>query len=294
MKHLFLFVSICAVLLTNLLPASAWQTRGHGILSEAAVMALPPQVPAFFRKGRRMVAHASYDPDVVKNRDLPHVTDAEYAEHYFDVELLQGRTLPPTRYEYLKMCAEAKLDPKVVGLLPYTVVEWTERLSIAFAEHRKWPNNAYIQQKCLLYAGFLSHYASDLCMPLHVTVHHNGRANTDGTSPRTGIHEKVDSLIQKLAMKPGDLAKNQKIEPVDELMPAILKEIELSRSHIDRVYELEGKLPPLEGQWTPSPEVVSLATERAREATRFTAALFLAAWRNSKKVKLPDWLERER
>ena len=81
MKHLLLHVSICAVLLTNLLPAAAWQTRGHGVLSEAAVMALPAQVPAFFRKGGRAVAHASYDPDVAKNRDLPHVTAAEYPEH---------------------------------------------------------------------------------------------------------------------------------------------------------------------------------------------------------------------
>ena len=130
-------------------------------------------------------------------------------------------------------------------------------------------------------------------MPLHATLHHNGRENPDGSSPRTGIHAKVDSLIQKLAMKPHDLAQRQTIEPMPELMPTIFAELNQSRSLIDRVYELENSLPPENGAWKPQSQVIDFAWERGREATRFTAALYLTAWKKSASLKLPEWLERK-
>ena len=76
-------------------------------------------------------------------------------------------------------------------------------------------------------------------------------------------------------------------------MPAIVREIMLGRTLIDQVYSLDEKLPPREGTWSPTPEVVVFAQERARAATRFTAALYLTAWQNSARVQLPPWLERE-
>jgi hypothetical protein len=281
------------ILVSAITGAQAWWPQGHSILSEAAVRALPPEVPAFFRNGAGMIAHTTQDPDVSKNRDAPLVSDREAPEHYIDLEMIDGRALPPTRHEFLKLCAEMKLDPKNVGYLPYAIAEWTERLSIAFAEHRKYPENPYIKNKCLVYAGFLAHYAQDLCMPLHTTIHHDGRANADGSSPKTGIHTRVDSLIEKLQMQPAALAKNQRVTAVSSLLPAIVQELEQSRSHIDVTYSLESQLPPENGAWTATPQVRAFADERAREATRFTASLFLTAWRNSAKIKLPQWLKRE-
>jgi hypothetical protein len=229
---------------------------------------------------------------LAKLRELPNANDSEYPEHYIDYELLQGRTFPTTRYQFVQLCAELKLDPKEVGLLPYAIAEWAERLTVAFAEHRRWPENPAIRSKSLVYAGFLAHYAQDMCMPLHVTVNHDGPANLDGTSPRTGIHAKVDGLIQRLAMKPQDLAKNQNIQAVPELMPAIFAELNQSRSLIDRVYELGNNLPAETGAWKPDSRVIDFATERGREATRFTAALYLTAWEKSATLTLPAWLER--
>ncbi|HEX8238036.1 MAG TPA: hypothetical protein VF600_19000 [Abditibacteriaceae bacterium] len=273
--------------------AEAWWPQGHSILSAAAVRSLPKEVPAFFRGGAGMIAHATQDPDVSKNRDAPMVSDRESPEHYIDLELLQGRALPPTRHEFLKLCAEMNLEPKDVGYLPYSIAEWTERLSIAFAEYRKYPANPYIRNKCLVYAGFLAHYAQDMCMPLHVTVHHDGRANPDGSSPKTGIHASVDSLIEKLNMQPARLAANQRIVAVSALLPAVVQELEQSRTRIDLTYQLESQFPPESGAWKATPEVKAFAEERARESTRFTASLFLTAWRNSARIKLPQWLRRE-
>jgi hypothetical protein len=130
-------------------------------------------------------------------------------------------------------------------------------------------------------------------MPLHTTIHHDGRAKLDGSSPKTGIHPRVDSLVEKLRMQPAQLAANQRIVAATALWPAILQELEESRSRIDLTYRLEAQFPPETGAWKATPEVKTFADERARAATRFTAALFLTAWKDSTKIKLPSWLKRE-
>jgi hypothetical protein len=66
------FLLLCTFLLA--LPAHAWWPQGHSIISEASVRALPREVPTFFRNGATSVAHYSQDPDVSKNRAMPHVT----------------------------------------------------------------------------------------------------------------------------------------------------------------------------------------------------------------------------
>lgn len=274
-------------------PAAAWWPRGHGIIAEAAVLALPEEVPAVFRSRARAVAHHSYDPDVLKNRDAPALRDAEDPEHYIDLELLQGKPLPGTRSAYLRLLGELKVEPRKAGLVPYAVTEWTERLAVAFAEHRRWPRNGYIHSKLALYAGFLAHYAGDLCQPLHTTIHFNGRARPDGSSPGTGIHARVDALPEKLALRPAALARGQEVTALAPLFPAVVAELMASHRLVDRVYELESHFPPEQGEWTPSREVTAFGTERSRAAARFLACLCLTAWRSSATLRLPEWLERE-
>lgn len=267
----------------------AWWPAGHGIISEGAVQSLPAEVPSFFREGGASVAHYSADPDVLKNRDVSHLTDSEASEHYLDSELVEGVTLPANRYDYLKLCYDKKLDPRKVGLMPYAVMEWTERLTMAFAEYRRWPENPQIRQKCLLYAGMLSHYAGDLCMPLHTTIHHNGRALPNGESPKTGIHHKVDALIERLSFSPQTLAKGQKIMPFKDLWAGINEELSRSNRLVEDVYRLEPMLPPTQGPMMPNPAVYDFALERGRAGARFVAQLYLTAWENSARVQLPDW-----
>jgi hypothetical protein len=303
------FASSAAALVLGVLllrsPARAWWPEGHGILSEAAVRALPNETPQFFRQNAKAIAFHSFDPDLAKNRAAPHATAAEAPEHFIDWELiaplLKENSLPPTRYEFLKLCYQNRLKPNYVGLVPYAVAEWTERLSVAFAQHRRWPENKNIQNQCILTAGVLAHYAEDLCQPLHVTRDHDGRANADGTSPKTGIHARMDSLIETLKLAPKLLSQNQNTAPLENLLPGIESEIQNSRAQIALVYDLENELPQTEPQTRngsayfaspPTAGVLRLANERAREATRFTASLFLTAWRDSARVELPVWLHR--
>ena len=212
-----------------------WTGDSHAILTRAAVAALPAEMPAFFRSGGVLPGHCVYDADLFKNRSLPGLRNAESPEHFYNQELMEGRALPATRYGFVDLCAREGLKPYKVGLLPYAVAEWTQRLALALAEYRKWPDDQAIQSKCLVYAGFIAHYAEDLCQPLHVTIHYDGRTNVDGRSPHVGIHKKVDALVVKLDFEPQELAAVQDVAALDALMPGIEREIEEGRALIPRV-----------------------------------------------------------
>ena len=288
----FLFI-VCVISFAVGGTAWGWWSGGHHILTRAAVQALPDDMPEFFRAGERMIAHCSYDPDISKNRGTPHVNSAEHPEHYLDLELLKGKPLPKSRYELIQLCTELGIKPDKVGFVPYAVAEWTERLAVAFAEHRKWPNNSFIQSKCLVYAGFIAHYAQDMCQPLHLTIHFDGWKQSDGSVLQKGIHEKVDALIEYLELDPSALAKDQTIEPLEDLMAGIVEEFHAGFALLKPVYELGDSLPSFRDKdWERVPAVVDFATERARVATRFTAALYLTAWELSSKIKLEGWLDR--
>ena len=288
------WIVLCTVLMVVGSPARAWWPKGHGILTRAAVKALPQEAPAFLRSGEGMIAHCAVDPDIAKNLGTTYLERARHPTHYFHLERLKGHALPKSRYEFIPLCAELAVRPERVGILPYVVAEWTEQLALVFAEYRKWPDNPFIQSKCLMYAGFVAHYAQEVCQPLNLTVHWNGRIGPDGTSARTRIHEHIDSLIQDLNLDSDDLAQDQKVEPFDDLMAGIWQQVQTGHARVDRVYQLEESLPSAaEKEGEPVPEVVDFAVERAREAVRFTAALYLTAWELSGQIRVPGWIDRE-
>lgn len=282
MKRALLFF---AVAFASLLPydaARAWWAGAHVETAKSAARAPSEQLPAFFREGEGLIAHASIDPDVIRGRDAPALRDAERPEHFIDLELLKGRKLPPTRYAYYRLCQELGINPAITGTLPYAIIEWTQRLAFAFEEHRRYPDSPYIRFKTLYIAGILSHYAADLCNPLHCTVHYDGRANPDGSSPHTGIHAKVDGLPEKLELTADDFALTEPVEPYEDLLKGIMEEIHASRELIDFVYDNEEKLPR------------EFAVERMRAAARFTARLYETAWSYPFKNGLPSWLDQSR
>jgi hypothetical protein len=242
------------------------------------VEAVPESLPEFFRYGGAEVARASRDPDLHRQRLLPQLRDQVYPEHYLDYEYLEGARLPETRYEYVGLLAERDLDGSRVGFLPYALVEGVQRLAVAFAQHRAEPGDFHLQAKALYSAGVVAHYAADLCQPLHTSIHHNGRALPDGSSPRTGIHHLVDSLLDRLGVeaRPHTAAAEVRSFASDPFA-AVIERFLASHQLVDRIYELEAELEWEEGE-TASDEVRSLASQRFEEAVAFTASLFFTAW----------------
>jgi hypothetical protein len=270
-------------------PASAWFGDGHRLIARLAAASAPAELPDFFRGGSSAIADASVEPDMLRRRELPQLRSSEYPEHYVDLEFLEGAEFPATRYEYLELLYEKKLQPNRVGMVPYAIVEATQQLAVSLAEYRLRPDDAGLQARILYRAGVLSHYAADMSQPLHTTLHHDGRALADGSSPGTGIHRLVDSLPGRAGatFSPSDCTPWP--EPFSDLMHAVLDALQVSHALVDRVYELEGSL-----QWDdengPDGEVVALANERLTSAVLFTSRLFATAWDLSTRVELPESL----
>jgi hypothetical protein len=270
----------------------AWHDEGHYYTAVAAARALPGDVPAFFREGAAAIGHNSLDPDVFKDRNLPQLNHCEFPEHFIDIELLKGHELPPLRYDYVRLCQRLEVDPAKAGTLPYAITEWTQKLTMAFAEHRAHPDNAHIRAKCLVYAGTLAHYAADLHMPLHTSIHWDGRAEEGVPYVRTGIHNKVDALPTKVPYN--ELFAEPLPTPLasSDVFTFVLDELAKSHALVDRVYEMEQDYPEWDDLNLDNEAVHAFTIERTRAAAAFTADLYLSAWRNSADITPPAWLDR--
>jgi hypothetical protein len=279
--------------------ALGWFSAGHVKATQAAMAAAGDKLPPFFVAGGETIAKTAAQPDFftrpVATQPL-HATES--ADHYCDLELLDfdgGKLtapLPATREQYVLALARKDKVASKVGLLPYAMAEHTQRLTVAFAQHRRWPQDKAIQQQCLVYAGLLAHYAQDSCQPLHTTVDYDGRADKEGKSPRSGIHLKVDALIGKLASPTSDIAKLIAAQPADRkltLLEYAAARLEASHALVDGVYKLAEALPAPDDDLPAQGPVVDFAQERLAAAAQVTLELYLRAWADSADVEIPDW-----
>lgn len=271
-------------------PAEAWNSHGHYTMAESAVLALPAEVPEFFRWGARTVAHTAIDPDVMKSRDTPQLGHQEFPEHFLDFELMNGTPMPELRYQFVSQMIEIGRRPNQVGFVPWAVTEGVQRLALAFAEYRCWPANPHVQSKALVYAGLVAHYAEDMIQPLHTTVHYDGRADENEESPRSGIHQHVDSLLEQPGFVPSE--KAIEVEAFDDLWAAVQAEFMASHALVDTVYELEPALQALYDDGTWDPALAAFAVDRHHRTVEYLASLYLTAWRQSADFELSRWLGR--
>ena len=291
-RWLWIVLSAAAMVATISAAALAWWPYGHWTVTQAAAEALPADMPEFFRKAGSTLAFYSNDPDLWTEGKLPvSLRPSQMPEHFIDLDLLEGQKLPVSRKDYAALCRRLKLDPDTVGWLPYAVRDWHDRLTIAFAEHRKWPKDERVRAKVLYIAGILSHYTADAAQPLHATVHFDGKAGEGGRSPRSGIHFKVDALPDRAGLKYEEVAKDLKVPDLPGAFAAAVAAIEESAGKVEKVYELEAALPAPTGDRPEKldPAIRALALERCRAGAALTAGLWYSAWQASAKVKLPEW-----
>jgi hypothetical protein len=276
-------------------PAAAWLARGHEMVTRGGLESLPESVPSFLREGATTVSHVAVDADLARAREAPQLRAQEHPEHFFNLERLGGEPLPPDRSRFLWLVAQRRLGLWEVGALPYAVSEWAQRLMLALAEHRRWPDDPHVQAKALIYAGHLSHYTGDLCQPLHTTVHHDGRAAPPRwRSPRSGIHWLADALLEAADFDRGAALEGLSAGVLEDLFAGVVAELERSHSLVERVYALEPELPAPGSDRATSPRVAAFAAERLRSCAGFYGTLVNTAWEHSAQVELPQWLVRYR
>ncbi|MGL4423033.1 MAG: hypothetical protein ACRCZF_20385 [Gemmataceae bacterium] len=262
--------------------APAWWVKGHENITAAAAARLPDELPAFFRNGGKHLAHFAGDPDRWKNRDAPFLRRSEEGNHYLDLEDLEGKTLPATnRFEGMALMQSLKKEPYKVGFLPYAIQEGTERLALAFYDHRKDPENESIRMKVLVYAGTLAHYTTDAAMPLHTTRDFDGRIQPDGTVIQKGIHAKLDGFPEKFKLSVEEICRGLEAQPVDDVWAHVQKFLAASHAQIPKCYELDAAKAFEE----PTDESRAFVLGRCRMGAQLTLDIWVAAW--NKSAKLP-------
>lgn len=190
-----------AVVLVLAAPAQAfaWGGMGHRIVGQAAMQALPPEMPGFLRSKQAVeaVGELSREPDRSKSSGKTHDTNRD-AAHFIDLDdnarVFGGplvTELPPTRAEYEKLMQGIGQDSWKAGYLPYAIVDQAQQLAKDFAHwraetyaiardkdrrHVAWmkADRARREAQILNTIGYMSHYVGDGAQPLHTTLHYNG------------------------------------------------------------------------------------------------------------------------
>lgn len=252
-------------------PAAAWHARGHRAVAEGAVAILPEELPAPFRAAAASIAHHSVDPDLWRHRATPALAEATAPWHYLHLEPGPGGG---------------------EGGLERTIVELTDRLTLAFAELRRRPDDPDRLAASVVVAGWLAHFAADLAQPLHTSLHHDGWALPDGTVPAEGLHATADGLLERVVADP--VAAAAGLEPLEiaELEAALARELAASHAEVDAVYAALARLAAAGGEI--DPRTAALVCRRYESAVRLLAGLYRHAWRRSATIELPRWLDRAR
>ena len=277
---------VCGVALVGGGLGTAWWSGGHETVAEAAAARLPDEVPSFFRRGGKELAHFSSDPDRWKNREMTFLRRAEEGNHFLDSEDLDGMPLPAThRFDAMKLIyGVLKKEPNKVGLLPYAIMEYYEKLTVAFYDYRKNPNNPAIPMKCLVYGGTLSHYTGDAAMPLHTTRDYDGRNLPDGSIKQKGIHAKIDGFPEKNKITPEEVCRGLEAKKIDDVWAHVIRFIADSHAHVPKCYELDAA-----GAFDrPTDESRAFILERVRAGAQLTLDLWYNAWLRSEKLP-PHW-----
>ena len=277
-------------------PIFAWSFDGHRLITRSAILTLGPEIP-LDRNRIELAVEGSVFPDLTRPISLPQLRDVEDPQHYINIELLNGRLLPPTRSGYVRLISNLADSPAralgdewtlgSIGVLPYALVEATQRLATVFRQLRVDPDDNRLQGLALHYAGVLSHYSGDLCQPLHTTIHHNGRSRADGISSQTGLHDRVDRLLETLELENRPFDAGIRVAAYEDLFAGVLAELALSHSLVDRVYDLESAIELAYAPGDVPRELERFVEDRLLASVRFTANLIQTAWILSETVELP-------
>ena len=179
--------------------ALAWGSSGHRMIGEAAIEALPAELPPFLRSAASATAvgELSREPDRSRNSGKTHDADRDPG-HFVDggddgkvAGALPLGALPPTREDYETALRGAGATSWKMGYLPYSIIaDWQQLVKdfaywrvddagarlTADAGHKAWleSDRSRREGQVLTDIGLLSHFVGDGSMPLHVSIHYNG------------------------------------------------------------------------------------------------------------------------
>lgn len=294
---------VAAALLARPAALEAWGEHGHRLVGAAAVEALPPQMPAFFRRAGARLAYLNPEPDRWRERgerQLDAALDGATApDHFVDLEMIPadrraGALAAPTRFAYADTLRLLRVDPATVGLLPFRIVELTQRLRVDFRNWRAATDDstrAWVQQRILDDAGILGHYVADGSNPAHTTIHYNGWTgdNPNGYATDRQFHGRFESAFVQARVTAADVRAAIRRAPAPQTFPnvraATLAYLQRTNALVDSLYKLD-KAAPFNAETT-SPAGKQFATDRLAAGAAMLRDLWWTAWVTSAEPGMP-------
>jgi hypothetical protein len=277
-----------------LLPPSlfAWGVKGHRLIGTAAAVALPADMPAFFRAATDQLAYLNPEPDRWKaraERDQDPALDGAFnADHFLDTELappavLAAALAAPHRYAYIDTLRAAGVDAVQLGFVPFAMLELTQRLRQAFRMWRTAPDSAtraWIEARIINDAGILGHYVADASNPAHTTVHYNGWTgpNPKGYATDRGFHGRFEGAYIQAHLELDDVQPrvSREARVLRELRAEIIAYIARGNAEVERLYQLD-KADPW-GIDTRSAVNKAFAADRLAAGATMLRDLWWTAW----------------
>lgn len=269
--HLLLVVSFAVGLAA---PGLCWGREGHQQITTAAIAILPADLKPFYSRNGAYMAVFSALPD-----DWKTLHGVEKPNHYVNFEKLQNpptMSLAITWQDAEKKFGKAKV--RDAGCLPWVIAGHYPRLVKAFRD-RNWEIAA-------VESAVLAHYIADAHQPLHATVYYDGRP----AGAKKGIHGRWE--IELLEKHPIELTPGAP-ETVSKVLKSAFEWSISSWKQATAILsadEKAEKVDPGHGAkyyQSLNDDTRHILKGRMTNAARAIAGVFVAAWRDAGKPKLP-------
>jgi len=284
-------LAIGALSLFGYLTVYAWGLRGHEMIAEQAIYALPAEALAYFKPLAGEIVAASTNPDKRRNS-----TPGEAERHFIDADYYGVSpfvNLPRNWSDAVDHCTEDTLNE--YGIVPWVIPQVYNRL----VESMRKNDMAGVVKN----GGDLTHYVADACVPLHTTLNYDGQL-----TQQKGLHSFWETRLVELYHPSFQLLipRQGYVDSVPELAWELIEE---SHACLDSVLSMERRaekqVPEKErlssytsggkAPW-PSPEYAAayqsglgdMVEHRMRRAIGATAALWYSAWIDAGQPKLTN------
>lgn len=279
---------------TLCLPSSlnAWGDYGHRLIGLVAATSLPGDMPTFFTAAAPQLAYLNPEPDRWKDRAErqmePALEGGTSPDHFIDSDMvtpaqLAGALAARDRWAFADSIRAAGVSPQVMGLLPFTMLEYTSRLRGDFRLWRIAPDSTvrrWIEQRIIEDAGILGHFVADGSNPHHTTKHYNGWTgeNPNGYTTDNRFHGRFESQYVQAHVREPDIRAALTAAP--QVFPrtrdAILAYLNRTHRLVDTLYALE-KVAAFQPETT-TPEQKAFATARLAAGAAMLRDLWYTAW----------------
>jgi hypothetical protein len=283
-----LFVLVVSIIQTLLPSVAAWGDEGHRFINRVAADKLPSDMPAFFRDSAPRLSYLGPEPDRWRDTrgGLAALAGQNGPDHFVDIDNPESfDAIPNDRYQYSEWLRAKGKDAKVIGFLPYSMLEGYEKVLVLFRlwrDPRHESERADIEQNIVYTAGVLGHYVADGSQPLHVTIHYNGWSGSSNPEAftREGLHGRFESDFVKANIVPEDFSGMVKPARVlKDPFSDIMKYLFDSYKHVPELYRMDKT-----ARWDASnhsPEAKQFVAARLAAGAEMLRDLWYTAWVNS-------------